>query len=145
MEEIVMKTYERPIVLATEELAEGVYAASGYNNGDCYTVTSEIVQTPQEGQDCFVVQCNANHVPENQHHSTGQIMQITFNIPVTYSQSGGTLISGDGTNTLLIQYDYHNNGYETGIGLGNLYVKADGALSVTSAILMCNTTCTSHQ
>lgn len=138
-----MNKYERPVVMINEELAEGVYAASGFNNGDCYTVRYTIVQEPEVGQDCYVVQFDADHSPEDQHHSTGQLMQIVFNVPVTYVASNGVLVSGDGTNTLLVKFDYHNNSYETGIGYGNLYVKGTG-VAVESAKLMCNYTCEAH-
>ena len=41
-----MKDYVKPVVLVNEELAEGVYAASG---SDCYTVTTNIHQRPETG------------------------------------------------------------------------------------------------
>ena len=135
-----MKKYERPVVLVNEELAEGVYAApSGYSSADCYTIRAEIVQTPALGQECYVIQCNADHVTS--HHSTGQCMVITFNQPVTYDTSGGSLYSGNGTNTLEILYGYHNNSEEFGIGLGDLYVKSGEGLAVTDVLLYCNETC----
>ncbi len=39
-----MTNYESPVILRTEELAEGVYLASG-----CYTASAYIHQTPQSG------------------------------------------------------------------------------------------------
>lgn len=137
-----MKKYERPVVLVNEELAEGVYAASGYNGGECYNITAEIKQTPEEGRDSYTIQCNADHITA--HHGTSQMMTISFNIPVTYVWSNGALHSGDGTNCLEIQFSYHNNDIETGIGLGELYVKAGEGLAVTGVVLSCNQTCEQH-
>ncbi len=137
-----MKNYEKPIVLVNEELAEGVYAASGYNGGDCYSITAEIKQTPEEGRDSYTIQCNADHLAE--HHGTSQMMTISFNQPVTYVWSNGSLHSGDGTATLEIVFSYHNNGYETGIGLGELYVKSAEGLAITGVVLSCNETCPQH-
>ncbi len=134
-----MKKYERPVVLVNEELAEGVYAASGYNGGDCYVITAEIKQTPELGRENYTIQCDADHITT--HHGTSQLMTISFNQPVTYVWSNGSLDSGDNTNCLKIVYNYHNNGYETGIGLGELFVKSEEGLAITGVVLGCNETC----
>ena len=51
-----MKNYEKPVVMINEELAEGVYAASGVTYyDDCYTVTiKEIKQELQDGRMSYV-------------------------------------------------------------------------------------------
>ena len=41
--------YEKPIVVVNEDLAEGVYTASG----DCYNVSAVIVQTPELGNETY--------------------------------------------------------------------------------------------
>ena len=44
-----MKEYMKPVLLTSDELAEGVYLASGDGSG-CYTTTAYIHQTPQTGR-----------------------------------------------------------------------------------------------
>lgn len=48
-----MTNYESPVILRTEELAEGVYLASG-----CYTASAYIHQTPQSGSGEYRIQVN---------------------------------------------------------------------------------------
>lgn len=139
-----MKDYVKPIVLANEELAEGVYAASGDggNGGDCYTVTAYIHQTPEEGRGDFRIQVDGVHNAES-HHSTGQVLILYFNQAVSYVSSNGSLAGGDGTSELRISYNYHNNQYDN-IGLGDVVVTSDAGLAVTGAQLQCNYTCDQH-
>jgi len=136
-----MKKYERPVVIATCDLAEGVYAASG--GSDCYTATYNMHQKPQEGRGDYRIQVNASHAAGDQHHSGEQVLVISFNQPVVYSGSNGTLVSGDGTNTLQIRYNYHNNAVDN-IGLGDVIVNADQGLGVTGCYLTCNFDCGQH-
>ncbi len=134
-----MRNYEKPIVLRNDELAEGVYLASG----DCYTVSYRIHQKPETGRGDFRIQFDAVHAAADGHHSGEQVLVITFNQAVTYVSSNGTLESGDGTSTLRIDYSYHNNASDN-IGLGDLVVTADAGLAVTGALLECNHDCGQH-
>lgn len=135
-----MKKYIKPIVLHSEGLAEGVYMASGSN---CYTVSAYIHQRPETGRGDYRIQVNGKHDAGGNHHSGEQILTLTFNQPVTYSWSNGTLVSGSGTNTLEIKYNYHNNAYDN-IGLGDVIVQSDAGLANPSAILSCNYDCGQH-
>jgi hypothetical protein len=134
-----MKNYVKPVVLANEELAEGVYAASG----DCYTVSGYIHQVPENGRGDYRVQFNGVHAAGDGHHSGTQVLIISFNLPVVYKGSNGTLIGGDGTNTISIEYHYHNNGNDN-IGLGDVIVEADPGLALAGATLTCNHDCGQH-
>lgn len=119
-----MTNYESPVILRTEELAEGVYLASG-----CYTAKAIIHQTPQDGRGTYSIQVNGQHNAD--HTKEAQTLTISFSLPVTYtSSSGGSLVSGSGTNTLVINYNYHQNPTDN-IGLGDLVVQADAGLAVT--------------
>ncbi len=131
-----MEKYVKPMVLANEELAEGVYAASG----DCYKVTTEIHQTPQLGRVDYRIQVNGVHTAGDGHHGGNQELVLSFNLPVTYGSSQGTLKSGDGTNKIKIDYSYHQNENDK-IGLGDVCVTADPGLAVTSAVLYCDHIC----
>jgi len=122
-----MRNYIKPVAINNEELAEGVYAASG--TPGCYTVTSNIHQGPQTGRGDFRIQINGVHKAD--HTKETQWLHITFNMPVVYKSSNGTLESGDGTNTLCIKYTYHQNPIDN-IGLGDLIVESGVGLAVIS-------------
>mgnify|MGYP007113748271 FL=1 len=64
-----MKKYENPIVMVDENLSEGVYTASG---SDCYTVATNIHQTPQLGRGDYRIQVNGTHAANDGHHSGQQ-------------------------------------------------------------------------
>ena len=141
-----MNNYKKPIVLLNEELSEGIYAASG----DCYTCSGKVVQKPATGMLNYVVQFDAKHGPGADHHSTGQVLTITFNKAVNFIEcygNGATYLSGSGTTTLKISYTYHNNATDN-IGLGDLKVMTvDGSwdgLEVVSTVLECNYECDQH-
>ncbi len=135
-----MKTYVKPMIIGTEEIAESIYMASG---SDCYTVSCYITQIPQEGRGDYRIQCNATHAATDNHHSTEQVLVITFNQPVTYSSSNGTCIAGDGTASISIRYSCHNNASDN-IGLGDVVVVSDPGLAISDAYLTCNMTCNQH-
>lgn len=136
-----MQKYEKPIVIATEDLAEGVYAASGDKN--CYTVTTNIHQKPEIGRGDYRIQVNGGHAADDNHHSGEQILTLQFNQPVTYSGSNGQYVGGSGTSTIQIKYNYHNNGVDS-IGLGDVIVVANAGLDILSASLACNHNCGQH-
>ena len=136
--------YVKPIVLANEELAEGVYAASGdIASNDCYTVSAYIHQKPEIGRGDYRIQVNGVHAATNGHHSGEQVLTLAFNQPVEYSYSNGTLVSGSGTSSINIKYNYHNNGNDN-IGLGDVVVTSDDGLAITGAMLSCNYDCGQH-
>ena len=117
--------YSKPVAVPVEDMAEGVYMASG---SGCYTASAYIHQTPQTGRGDYRIQVNGVHSAD--HTRETQWLHITFNQPVTYESSNGTIQSGDGTNTLVIEYHYHQNPSDN-IGLGDLVVQADAGLAVT--------------
>lgn len=135
-----MNNYEKPIVLANNELSEGVFAASG--GSECYTVSSYIHQTPQVGRGDYRIQLNATHAADDKHHSGQQILTISFNQPVEYSSSNGTALVRAGTE-LKIQFNYHSNASDN-IGLGELVVISDPGLAITDCVLECNYNCGQH-
>lgn len=141
-----MTLYEKPIVLENEDLAEGVYAASGAVNSagsDCYTATARIHQQPETGRGDFRIQVDGRHAAADNHHSGEQVLILSFNKPVDYVSSNGTLVSGSGTSSISIEYNYHNNAYDN-IGLGDVVVTADAGLAVTGAVITCNYDCGQH-
>lgn len=130
------KSYESPIVTNNMELAEGVYMASGDGDGDCYTVTARIHQKPETGREDYRIQVDGSHAATDGHHAGHQRLILTFNMPVNYSSSQGSLYKGDGTNKIQIDYHYHNNANDH-IGLGDVVVTAESktGLEITHAEL----------
>lgn len=135
-----MKNYEKPVLLVNEELAEGVYAASGINT--CYTVSYNIHQSPQDGGSGeYRIQFDGAHSAE--HHGSAQTLVISFNQSVNYVGSNGSLVSGNNTSSLEIDFAYHQNGGDN-IGFGDLIVNSNAGLSVTGATVYCNGSCGQH-
>lgn len=139
-----MKNYQKPVVLMNEELAEGVYAASG----DCYTFTSRITQRPETGNPVYVIQIDGSHNATDGHHSSERTVRIVFNQAITYVSSNAASISGDGTTTLDLSFvdgvngSYHNNANDN-IGLGQLKVKSNDGLEIINTYsVSCNHDCT---
>ena len=131
-----MRTYERPVAIANDELLEGVYMASGDIVGsDCYTVTTKIHQRPETGRGDYRMQVDGQHKATDNHMCENQRLVISFNLPVEYGSSGGTLKGGNNSEKLEIDYHYHNNGVDN-IGLGDLVVKADQGLAVQKAVII---------
>lgn len=122
--------YEKPAIIPSNDLAEGVYAASGSN---CYSVAAKINQRPELGRDDYRIQIDAHH--QGDHTNSSQNLIISFNQPVTYISSPGILISGDGTETLTIKLNYWQNSNDN-IGFGNLVVKSiNNGLTITNVAM----------
>lgn len=135
-----MYRYSKPIIITHEDFFEGVYLSSG--DDACYKCKCYIHQRPETGRNDYRIQVDAVHNSDG-HHSSEQILTIGFNVPVKYVSSNGTLMGGDGSNTLKILYKYHNNAVEN-IGLGDVVVEANADLAITSCILDCNYSCPQH-
>ena len=120
-----MREYKKPVVTVDNELAEGVYAASG---AGCYTASAYIHQTPQTGRGDYRIQVNGHHSAD--HTREAQVLTISFNQNVMYVSGGSGLISGNGTTTLKVQLSYHQNTNDN-IGFGDLVVTSDPGLAIT--------------
>lgn len=118
-----MKTYSKPVVTIDIGLTEGVYAASG-----CYTASAYIQQKPETGRGDYRIQVNGQH--HSDHIKEAQTLTISFNQNVTYVSGGASLISGNGTATLIIKLSYHQNSNDN-IGFGDLVVTSDTGLAIT--------------
>ena len=142
-----MKEYIKPCITSTDELSEGVFAASGLNgeeDGDCYKIlVKDIRQDKQEGRTDYRIQFDATHNAD--HHSTVQRWVIVFNIPVVFKSCGiATDHMGDGSAVLTLTTEYHNNATDN-IGFGELVVEADQGLAIISAeCIYCNKACAQH-
>ena len=122
-----MKKYSKPTILVNDEYSEGVYAASG-----CYTVTASIHQDNQTGRTDYRIQVNGKH--DSDHTRDAQTLTVSFNMPVEYKTSSGTLQGASVGTTIVIKYNYHQNPTDN-IGLGDLVVSAEQGLQITSISL----------
>ena len=122
------------MIKMVDDLAEGVYMASGDADADCFDVTAYIHQTPETGRGDYRIQVNARH--DGDHNSDyHQQLVISFNLPVQYVSSNGKLVSGDGTNELHIDVAYWQN-HTDNIGMGDVIVTADAGLAISNVYML---------
>ena len=124
-----MTDYKKPVVVGCDDVAEGVYAASG-----CYTVTTNIHQRPEFGRGDYRIQVNARH--DTSHTCSQQLLTLGFNQSVEYSSSNGTLVLTSGPE-IKIAFSYWNNPKDN-IGMGDVIVTSEAGLSVTYAYMTDN-------
>lgn len=124
-----MMNYEKPVVIGCDDVAEGVYAASG-----CYTVSTTMHQNPELGRQTYVIQVNAKHSAD--HTCSEQLLTLGFNQPVQYESSGGTPVATSGSE-IKIAYSYWNNPSDN-IGLGDVSVSSESGLQVVYAYMTDN-------
>lgn len=125
------KNYVKPVVMLNNDLAEGVYLASG---NSCYTIKATIIhQTPTTGRENYTIQISAVHNAD--HTRDQQTLYVNFNQPVNYvscNANGASLAGGDGTSTLAINLGYHQNPSDN-IGFGDLVVTSEDGLAIMGA------------
>lgn len=139
-----MKTYERPIVLVNEELAEGVYAASGAGSADCWTIDPYSVQDWNGSHHVFEVKIV--HSDTVEHISTASTSVLTFNSSVSDAYSEGNCSATYSGNTVTVVRTLHANAYKSGdVATYKVWVKAADeattkALTCTGATISCTKT-----
>ncbi len=81
--------YEKPVVLANDDVAEGVYAASGAvagdSSSDCWTVDPVSVQDWDGGSHVFEIRCV--HSDAVEHISGATTVTLTFSAPIASARS----------------------------------------------------------
>ncbi len=118
-----MKSYVKPIVLANEELAEGVYAASGATtadgetSSDCWTVSVTKDQSDAGGYCTFRVA--ATHSQNVTHISTKTVVTVVFSDTVTSAEFEGFTASVSGS-TVTLTRESHANAYYSGDNFNTL-------------------------
>lgn len=130
-----MKTYVKPLLLANDELAEGVYAASG----DCWTVAIRDTQ-PWDGN-CHVFYADMTHPSGLQHISNEQRVKLVFNDEIIYAESNAYEMSYSGREVILIRYS-HGNAYGTGDQASIMVKVKAGDEARTKAITCVSSVCT---
>ncbi|MCM1044809.1 MAG: hypothetical protein NC417_04800 [Candidatus Gastranaerophilales bacterium] len=135
-----MKEYAKPVVLANDELAEGVYAASGAETStDCWTVEAVSVQDWNGSHHVFEVRCR--HSTEVVHISTNTDVTLTFSSAISdaYSEFAASF-SGS---TVTVSRELHANAYNSGDNMTyKVWVQAADeattkAITCTQAVITC--------
>lgn len=135
--------YEKPIVLVNEELAEGVYAASGDPGAaDCWTVNPVSVQDWNGSHHVFEVHCVHSNAVE--HISSASTVTLTFSSPVTdaYSEFPCSFSGSSVTITRTLLADAYKSGDNVTY---KVWVKGDDeamtkAITCTGASISCTKT-----
>lgn len=137
-----MKNYEKPLALANNELAEGVFMASGggaASSTDCWTVNAVSVQEWNGSHHVYEIRCS--HSASVEHISSQTEVVLTFGSPVTDAYSEFPCrFSGS---TVSIKRELHANAYQSGDNMTyKVWVKgtdeaATKALNCTGAVITC--------
>lgn len=107
-----MMDYEKPIVLANDEVAEGVYAASGAGEADCWTITAYSVQDWDGANHVFEVRIV--HSDAVQHISTASTATLTFSAALTDAHTESNFSCSCSGNTVTVVRASHANAYLSG-------------------------------
>lgn len=137
-----MNHYEKPIVLANEDIAEGVYAASG--SADCWSVAAYSVQDWNGSHNVFEV--DITHSDSVEHISTASTVTLAFNNALTDAYTENNWDCSYSGNTVTVTRESHANAYQSGDhATYKVWVKAADeattkALSCTGATISCTKT-----
>ena len=137
-----MKTYEKPIAVVNDELSEGVYAASGANSADCWTVEAVSVQDWNGSHHVFEIRCVHSNTVE--HISSASTVNLTFSQNITNAYSEFET-SFSGSNVTVVR-TLHANAYKSGDTMTyKVWVQADSeantkAIACTGATISCTKT-----
>lgn len=106
-----MKNYVKPMVLVNEELAEGVYAASG-----CLTASISLVNTDTNGAaNKARFNVRLDHNSNDAHISEKQKVVIKFSTAVNVVETGGSNVSGgNGSDSVTLVFPSRLQNYTDG-------------------------------
>ncbi len=124
-----MKEYEKPVVIINDEISEGVYAASGDETADCWSVAPVSVQDWNGSHHVFEVRCV--HSTAVQHISSQSTVTLTFDHPLTDAYSEFPCSFSD--TTVTVERELHANAYKSGDTMTyKVWVKASDEASTKS-------------
>jgi len=137
-----MMNYEKPLILENEDIAEGVYAASGADAADCWTVDPVAVQDWNGSHKVFEIRCVHSNAVE--HISSASTVVLTFNSALTdaYSEFDCTFSGNTATIVRTLLADAYKSG---DIMTYKVWAKAADeattkALAVVGATISCTKT-----
>ncbi len=141
-----MNTYERPIIVASESLAEGVYMASGSgtsSSGDCLTITVTDAQTWSGSAHVFEV--HLTHSTTVTHISSTQTVTLTFSQPLSsnsYAEFPSTVSGNSITITRNLLADAYYSGDSITFKVWAISSTGDQATTEALAITNKSVSCT---
>lgn len=140
-----MKNYEKPVVMINEELAEGVYAASGVGGvmgtSDCWDYHIYSVQS--WSGDAHVFEIKLTHHLGLEHISAATTLSVTFSAPLTSATAEFSSVF-DGASTISATRTLLADAYQDGdLVTYKIWAKAfdqatTEALTVTNVTLTCD-------
>ena len=134
---IVIFLYVKPVVLAAEELSEGIYTASGEDiTTDCWTVDAVSVQDWNGSHHVF--EMDARHTPAVQHIYTAVTIEMSFTGVVTeaYSENNWNCVVAG--NKVTVTRENHGNGYGSGDNAGGFKVWVKSTDEAATKALQCS-------
>lgn len=102
--------YKKPVILVNDDLAEGVYAASGAESTNCWTVDGKSVQDWNGSHNVFEI--HSHHSTDVTHITTEVVYTITFSEPLSDAYS--EFASSFSGSTVTVTRNLHANGYHSG-------------------------------
>ena len=131
--------YVKPLVVADDARAEGVFAASGADGSDCFTASAKVEDTIGN---LHYVRVSGEHMGD--HTSMSEKFVITFDREVTYGGDRGfgvKSVSPEKGTTLTLttgQYMGKSNGSKPdSIGFGMFVVECDTVPTVVNCVGTC--------
>lgn len=132
--------YEKPMIIASDDLSEGVYLASGSSDENCWRVTvKRSHQHPVCGRKSTKFQIDMQHLIKDQSHHDRkpQRLYLVFDHCVDVLECSEAHLVGCGRNVSQIEVDFYtcDNGNEH-IGWGGLavaYTDSDCKVNITKA------------
>lgn len=126
--------YNKPMIFATNDLAEGVYAGSG----DCWS--GEAVSVQDWNGSYHVFEMRLHHSNEVQHISKAVTLTLSFNYPVAnaYTESTDWQCDVSGSNVQVTRVS-HANAYNSGDNV-TFKVWANTGDEATTKALSCDIT-----
>ncbi len=139
-----MKSYEKPCVVSSDGLSEGVYMGSGENASDCWTINPYSVQDWNGDHHVFEIACA--HTTAVKHISTAATVTLTFSNTLTDAYTESNFTCSFSGNTATVVRTLHANAYNSGDHVTfKVWAKASDeattkALAVTGATISCTKT-----
>ncbi len=130
--------YNKPLILTNDDMAEGVYAASGGSRSasitGCWTGTATLNQKPELGQDCYTVHFDAHHESVS-HLSPNTKIVVKFNQNITLGQQWYDVQSCTVNGDTITAYRYSGANPGEGFGSTGLYIKANDDIGIISVYM----------
>ncbi len=135
-----MNKYEAPVVVANDELAEGVYAASGAQSStNCWTVNPVAVQAWNGSHKVFEIRCTHNVAAEHISGSTTVVLTFSANLSNACSEFDTQVSGNTVTITRTLLADAYKSGdlmtYKVWVSTGD--EATTRALACTGATITC--------